>query len=122
MSFSYRPDNDLGRLRLAIGDTIADGGPRPERRNYSDEELGVILAEGATWRAAVPVVLRLLSREWANMADISIGEYSQRYGAIAERYMRAAREAEDALSATGQQQSGGFVAGAVNGVALWLTE
>ncbi|MBK9003490.1 MAG: hypothetical protein IPM41_06395 [Sphingomonadales bacterium] len=43
MAFTYNLSTDLGKTRLAIGDTVNGSGPRPAGTNYSDEEINVYL-------------------------------------------------------------------------------
>ena len=45
MAFTYDVSTSLGQLRLAIGDTKLNEGPRPDGTNYTDAELGVFLLD-----------------------------------------------------------------------------
>lgn len=113
MAFTYDVTTELGKLRLAIGDTTSGSGPRPASGNYADAELNVFLAPvtaaGNTYGKAVPQVLRLLANEWARQANISIGEYSAQYGAIAQAYRDQAREWEKMTDTTGALVTGGGI-------------
>ena len=115
MAFTYDVSSSLGQLRLAIGDTVSGAGPRPNGANYSDAELNVflspIVAAGYGYGRAVPSVLRMLATEWANQANISIGEYSAQYGQIAANYRTAAAAAELAIDSTGAGVTGGITVG-----------
>lgn len=115
MAFTYDVSTPLGQLRLAIGDTVSGTGPRPAGANYTDAELNVFLAPvvaaGYGYGRAVPQVLRLLANEWANQANISIGEYSAQYGAIAANYRAAAAAADLAIDNTGAGVAGGITVG-----------
>ena len=51
-------------------------------------------------------MFRLLAAEWTNQANISIGEYSAQYGAVAENYRRRAADAELAIDGTGAPAGG----------------
>ena len=104
MSFSYDITEDRGRLRLAVGDTVQNSGARPLGRNFDDEELDAFLDDlddGASWRLAVPPLLRQLAVEWTNKANVTIGEYSASYSAIADRFTQRAMEYEAQLMAAG---------------------
>lgn len=117
MAFTYDISTDLGKLRLAVGDTVSGSGPRPASGNYSDAELNVYLAAitaaGYSYGKAVPQVFRLLAGEWAKQANISIGEYSAQYGAVAQAYRDQAAEWDAMLTATGTVAAGGIVMGTV---------
>jgi len=71
MTFTCIPDfaTDRDNIRLRIGDTQFDAGPRPDRRNFSDEEIAQILSdEGATRNAAIAGIFEILTNEWAAYA------------------------------------------------------
>lgn len=110
MSFSYRLTTDLGKTRLAIGDTVDGTGPRPDGTNYSDEEIGVyltpIIAAGQSYGRAVAQMLRLLANEWTSKASISISDYRVDYNNVAANYRAAAAEWERSTDASGAQTSG----------------
>ena len=115
MAFTYRLSTDLGKTRLAIGDTVNGAGPRPEGANYSDEEINVYLtpaiAAGYSYGRAVVQLLRLLANEWAGKANISIGEYKVEYSATAASFRAAAAEWERITDASGAQTAGGISTG-----------
>ena len=110
MAFTYRLSTDLGKTRLAIGDTTNGGGPRPDGANFSDEEINVyltpVIAAGYSYGRAVSQLLRLLANEWAGKASISIGEYRVDYNTIAANYRAAAAEWERMTDASGAQTAG----------------
>ena len=113
MAFTYDTATELGKLRLAIGDTVSGSGPRPAAGNYTDAELNVFLtpitAAGYTYGKAVPQVLRILAAEWARQANITIGEYSAQYGAVAQSYRDQAAEWEKMTDTTGALVTGGGI-------------
>jgi hypothetical protein len=115
MAFTYRLSTDLGKTRLAIGDTVSGAGPRPEGANYSDEEINVyltpVIAAGYSYGRAVVQLLRLLANEWAGRANISIGEYKVEYSATATNFRAAAAEWERMTDASGAQVAGGVSVG-----------
>ena len=115
MAFTYDVSTSLGQLRLEIGDTVLDAGPRPGGANYSDAELNVVLtpiiAAGYTYGRAVPSALRLLANEWSGQASVAVPEYSAQYGAIAENYRKSAADWERITDATGAGVAGGITVG-----------
>lgn len=117
MAFTYSLSTDLGKTRLAIGDTVNGSGPRPAGTNYSDEEINVFLtpaiAAGYTYGRAVAQMFRVLANEWSGQANISIGEYSAQYAAVADNYRKAANEWERITDATGAQVAGGISSGSL---------
>lgn len=115
MAFTYNVSTALGQLRLEIGDTVSGAGPRPDGTNYSDEELNVVLtpiiAAGGGYGLAVARVLRRLANEYSHYADVTIGEFSMRYAAVAENYRRQAALWETTIDTTGAAVSGGISVG-----------
>lgn len=117
MAYTYDVTTDRGKVRLAIGDTVSGSGPRPNAGNFADAEIDVYLSPvttaGNAWRAAVPLLLRQLATEWTNQANISIGEYSAQYGAIAAAYREQAREWERSATTAGAAAGGGLSSGSL---------
>lgn len=117
MAFTYNLSTNLGKVRLAIGDTVNGSGPRPNGANYSDEEINVylspVIAAGYGYGRAVVQLLRLLANEWAGKANVSIGDYSAQYAAVADNYRRAAAEWERMTDAAGALTAGGISTGGV---------
>lgn len=59
----------LSQFRLLIGDAAEGDGPRPNRRNFQDEELNTfLLLEGDDLNRAVALVFETLAAEWARLA------------------------------------------------------
>ena len=117
MAFTYSLSTNLGKTRLAIGDTVKDSGPRPSGANYSDEEINVfltpVIAAGYSYGRAVAQLFRLLAGEWAGKASVSIGDYSVQYAAVADNYRKAAAEWERMTDATGAVVAGGISTGSM---------
>lgn len=117
MAFTYNLSTDIGRVRLAIGDTVNGSGPRANGSNFSDEEIGVYLtpalAAGYSYGRAVSQLLRLLANEWTGKASVSIGDYSVQYAAVADNYRKAAAEWERMTDATGAVVAGGISTGSM---------
>jgi len=115
MAFTYdiaSSDSDtltLSQLRLEIGDTEQDAGPRPRSQNFSDAELQSLLdREGDVMRAAAGAC-EILARQWARVASARVGQLSNEYNHVSEMFRDQAR----AL----REQYGG---GGASGVALAL--
>ena len=117
MSFTYSLSTDLGKVRLAIGDTVSGSGPRPSGANYSDAEINVyltpVIAAGYTYGRAVAQLFRLLAGEWAGKASVSIGDYSVQYASVADNYRKAAAEWERMTDASGAVVAGGISTGSM---------
>ena len=67
MAFTYSEALSAARdkLRLNIGDTQVNAGPRPDNRNYSDAELTYILTqEDDRLNGATAFTFELLANEW----------------------------------------------------------
>ena len=115
MAFTYDVSTSLGQLRLAIGDTKLNEGPRPDGTNYSDVELGIfltpVIAAGYAYGRAVPQMLRLLAVEWSNRASVTIGEFSANYATVADNYRKRAADWEATIDTTGAGVSGGIMVG-----------
>lgn len=65
MAFTYDLTTDGGVVRLNIGDTVENSGPRPDKRNFSDEEIDyLITTETAGLPAATALGFETLASEW----------------------------------------------------------
>jgi len=71
MAFSYDEalTADRDKIRLRVGDTQADAGPRPDGRNFSNAELSFILTdEDSVVNAAIAHCFEILASEWTQHA------------------------------------------------------
>ncbi len=71
MAFTYNEDftTDRDQVRLKTGDTQADAGPRPDKRNFSDAEIVQVLSEeSAEVNGAIANIFEILANEWAAWA------------------------------------------------------
>ena len=71
MAFTYSTALTLDRdkIRLRIGDTVANAGPRPDKRNFADEEIAFILAdEDDRVNGAIAQCFEILAAEWSAYA------------------------------------------------------
>ena len=94
MTFTYTPDftTDRDNIRLRTGDTQTAKGPRPDKRNFSDEELAQILSdEGSTVNAAIAGTFETLANEWAAWAlNEKQGEVSIDSKEVADNFRKQA--------------------------------
>lgn len=95
MIFSYDLTTDTGKLRLEVGDTIEDKGPRPDNVNFSNEEMAYFLSEEGTVGRAAARCCEVLATEWSRKAG------SERLGprSFARNQAKAFQEEADRLRA-----------------------
>ena len=55
----------ITQVRLEIGDTRLDAGPRPKKYNFSDEAITQILSDESTVGRAAARLCEILAAEWA---------------------------------------------------------
>jgi hypothetical protein len=66
MAFTYDLTTNRGVVRLNLGDTVENAGPRPDKRNFSDVEIDyLITTETAGNAAAAALGFETLASEWA---------------------------------------------------------
>lgn len=95
MRFTYNASDRAGRnmCRFSIGDTVIGSGPRPDNRNFSDDEIDrAIEVEGGYWQRAVAALYEILSTEWASRVDVSAGDQSYGRATPTVRFAELARE------------------------------
>lgn len=73
--FSYAGtlDTDLDRLRFHLGDTVDGAGPRPNDDNFSDAELGGLIAVEGSWQRAVAAGFEALASAWSRHVTFQAG-------------------------------------------------
>jgi hypothetical protein len=74
--------DDVSRVRLRIGDTTEDSGPRPD---------AAVLAAQGGWSAAVYDLLETLATEWSTYANWQAGPRSEQASQIANRFAERAK-------------------------------
>ncbi|HSV86946.1 MAG TPA: hypothetical protein VLH85_10250 [Levilinea sp.] len=106
MAFTYDLANGnsqivlISLVRLEIGDTTLGAGVRPDGSNLSDEEIGIWLArEGDDILRSTAAACEALSRQWANVANITLGPRKEELGKVSDNYARRAEQL--------REQSGG---------------
>lgn len=70
MTFTYGSDFTVDRdlIRTNVGDTNENAGPRPDKRNFSDEEIAGILTIETYTNAATARLFEILAAEWTPYA------------------------------------------------------
>lgn len=99
MTFTYDLANAdatkvlISKVRLELGDTVANKGMRPDGSNLSDEEISVWLAaESNHIMHTVTRACDALARMWANMADVTVGPRSEGFSKISSDWADRAQE------------------------------
>lgn len=65
MAFTYDLTTNRGVVRLNLGDTVENAGPRPDKRNFPDAEIDYLIAtETAGNTAATALGFEILASEW----------------------------------------------------------
>lgn len=67
MTFTYAGTltTDLDKVRFYIQDTTASSGPKPDGGNFTDEELGGLIAAEGSWGRAVAGAFEALAALWS---------------------------------------------------------
>lgn len=64
MAFTYDLTTNAGHIRLNIGDTVENTGPRPDKRNFSDAEIAFMYSEEGHVVSATAYAFEILAGEW----------------------------------------------------------
>lgn len=98
MSFSYTLDSGnartaaVARVRLELGDTVSGAGVLPSGGNLSDEEIGVYLDQfDEDVALAVSALAGVLARQWATLADVTVGPRSEKLSQVSAAWERQAK-------------------------------
>lgn len=90
MTFSYDLDEDIGKLRLEIGDTVIDIGVKPDETNFTDEELNYLLTEEGSIGRAAARACEILARMFAPLVDLAVGPQREKLGDVHDHWMEQA--------------------------------
>jgi len=101
MTFTYDDDltTNIDKVRFYVGDTQDDSGPRPDGRNFSDNEITFALTEnGGGVTATVAGLFEVLESEWrayaisegSKVGDFDAKEVADGYGKQAEKWKKKA--------------------------------
>lgn len=94
MAFTYELAENRGAVRLWLGDSTEDIGPRPRKNNYSDAEIDYLLSsQSNSVKAAVAAGFDLLASEWMSYS-LAEKEADLSYDAkgLAEQYAKLAKD------------------------------
>lgn len=106
MTFTYDLANadativSISKIRLEIGDTVADEGVTPVGDNLSDEEIAVVLTREGSEMRAVAAVCELLGRQWARVASITVGPRKEELGKVAGEWRESAKRIREQFGFT----------------------
>jgi hypothetical protein len=90
----------ISKVRLELGDTVANAGVRPDGSNLTDEEITVWLTdEGNDLSQTVARAAAALANVWTNVANITVGPRKEELGSIAKAWADRASEAGPAAGA-----------------------
>lgn len=111
MAFTYDLTTDRGIVRLGLGDTVENAGPRPDKRNYSDAEIDYFIAtETAGNTAATALGFETLASEWGAYAITEReGEVGFDAKTVSDQYFKLAqywRSKPDGGTGGGSLQAG----------------
>jgi hypothetical protein len=109
--FTYVLTTDVGSLRLRIGDTVENNGPRPYEgaaSNFSDEELQHFLTLQGSVASAVTQMFYVLAAEWSAYTNITIGPRREEFAKIADQYAKRAQASKEENASTGAPFSVGW--------------
>lgn len=107
-TFTNDPDTDLGKVRLELGDDVDGEGVRPDGSNLTDAQLQVWLDREESVMRATAAACEALARQWARLANITIGARKEDLGAVSEQWAKQAYRLREQYGGGG---SGGFAIG-----------
>jgi len=67
-TYSDALSSDRDKIRFRIGDTVQGAGPRPDRRNFSDNEIAFVLSDEGGVTAAIAHLFEVLASEWESFS------------------------------------------------------
>lgn len=100
MAFTYNLATPVGLTRFRLGDTVQGNGPRPDRRNFSDEEIQAMLDQTGDIEGAIAVLTSVLAAEWAPVPDFTYGGRKESFSQVSKAYHQAALDAGVGTSIT----------------------
>lgn len=114
MTFTYSDalTTTASQVRLAIGDTVENKGPRPDKRNYSDNEITYFLTtESSRLNGTIALAFEYLAGEWTAFAlSEREGNVSMDATRVAELYTRQAAIYRAKPGGAAASERSGFVA------------
>jgi hypothetical protein len=112
MAFTYNDTlaTDRDMIRIRVGDTAQNNGPRPDGANFSDEEIAGLLSSEGSANRAIAAIYEILAAQWAGYADTQMGDRRESLSQVADRYTKLATQYR---SEHGYAASVGFATGFV---------
>jgi hypothetical protein len=112
MFLTYSLSTSRGKVRFFLGDTVIDRGPRPDKRNFTDEEIDYLLTAAGSLTKAVAAGFEILASEWTSY-NLSEREGDVDFDAkgLADVYAKRAREWQTKVDEA--DSGGGLGAGVV---------
>lgn len=108
-TFTYNLATTLGQVRLELGDTTLNSGPKPDNSNFSDAEITYFLdQEDEEVLLAVARACEVLARQWSSAADFQIGPRRESFSQVSQNY--AARASSLRSQST---QAGIYILGSI---------
>ena len=84
----------ISKVRLELGDNVANYGVKPDGSNFDDAELQYwITDEGGDITHAVGRACDALAKLWTNVANITVGPRREELGSVAAGWEKRARQA-----------------------------
>lgn len=91
-AFTVSMSTDIGKLRFRLDDTEIGYGVKPRRRNFTDEELQYFLDNEDSIELAEAAACETLSTMWTRFVDTSVGQRSEGFGSVADKYAKRAEK------------------------------
>jgi hypothetical protein len=94
MTYTYNSTlaDDRDKIRLRIGDTTENNGPRPGGGNFSDEEIAGVLSDEGSVNTTIAALYEILAAQWASYVDTEMGDRDERLSQVADRYQKLAKQ------------------------------
>ncbi len=100
MAFTYDPTNDIGKVRLNIGDTDSDAA------QFQDSEIQSLLTTYKNVMAASIAAARALAAKYSRRSDITVESVSKRYSQMSANYLALASQLEVQAAKDGTNTAG----------------
>lgn len=94
-AFTTDLDDDIGQLRLELGDDVSGSGVKPDGSNFTDAQLQAFLDREGSVMRALAAACENLARRWSLVANITVGPRSEQLGQIAGQWSKRGEELRD---------------------------
>ncbi len=109
MTITYNTATDLGKCRLAIGDTVDGTGVKPDGTNFTDAEVQIFLDAEGTWGRAAAAACETLATWWARAVDVGVGPRRESLSQVSAAYAKQGKQLRAQHGGSGRI----FVAGVI---------